>query len=108
MEVAARDAFLDEYDRPTYQIPVPAPLAELAYQFTLVNPDGSFTTSKRFSARRSCLPSVELSNPKAIESLEGTERMTALIEQAKSLENDLIGYQRVMELLESIDKAVAK
>jgi len=102
MNIPPQEGFLNEHDQPTYEIPVPAPIAEMVYQFILPNPDGSTLISPRYSIRRNCIPNIDLAGTEPAAEVQGIERLQNLVNQAKDLENDLATYDRIAKVLEQI------
>jgi hypothetical protein len=78
----------DEKDRIVYSAEIFAPQAELNYQFLLVNSDGSLTTSKRYLARRPCLPDVSLVGEDELQKINDSQNAVKLLGIAKRLERD--------------------
>jgi hypothetical protein len=89
MSVLGSEGYLNEYDNPAFEITTIAPLAEITYQLVVRGQDGSIVTSKRYAVRRSCLPSIELTSIAIPETVQGREKLSAIIERTKGLERDL-------------------
>jgi len=101
-DVSPMKAYLDEYDQPTYEIQMYAPLAELSYQFVLYNPDGSFSTSQRFSVRRPCIPFIDITKVKLEPKNQGEARLEGLIKLSRGLEREIAAYDVAVKVLEDL------
>ncbi len=97
-------AYLDEYDMPTYEIQMHAPFAELSYQFVLYNPDGTFTSTPRFSVRRPCIPFVDPDTIKLESKNQGEARLESLVRLARSLESEVAAYDVATKLVEDLSQ----
>jgi hypothetical protein len=106
MEVPAKEAYLDKFDRPIYEISFPAPVAEVSYQLFVVAGEEDVLASPRYIVRRSCIPQVALATGEVPSSVQGTERLQKLIEESRALENDLKGYEESLELIEELKKVI--
>lgn len=96
---------LDEQDRVIYTTQLPAPLAEINYQFFLYRDDETVLPTQRFSIQRSCLPDVSLLNAATPEPNAAGEVIKDLVRRAKGLERDVRSYARLAETLAAL-KAV--
>jgi hypothetical protein len=108
VEVPAREAYLDKFDRPIYEIPTIAPVGEMIYQLILVQTDGSVVNSPRFAVRRTCTPQVDLSEGNVPTDIQGVERLRKLVIESKGLENDLNGYNQVLKTLGELKGVVGE
>jgi len=108
VEIPAREAYLDKFDRPIYEIPTIAPVGEMIYQLLLVQPDGAVVSSPRFAVRRACTPQVDLSEGNVPADVQGVERLRKLVIESKGLENDLNGYNQVLKLLGELKGVVGE
>ena len=106
MQVNATEAYLNEYDQPTYEITFPAPVAEMSYQLVIFSPDGTASMSPRYVVRRTCLPNVQLASPEIAEHLQGFKLLERLFSESVNLEHDLAGYERAMTLVDELQKKV--
>jgi hypothetical protein len=100
-EVAPSKVFLDEYDQPTYEIDLFAPLADISYQFLLHNPDKSTALSDRYHMRRSCIPRVDTSGLD-IEKARGEEKLATLIKTAEGLAREISSHETAQKLLDEL------
>jgi hypothetical protein len=89
MNVLGSDGYLNEYDNPTFEIATNSPVSDIAYQFVVRGQDGSIATSQRYAVRRSCLPTIDLTSVAIPETVQGRERLSAIIDKTKGLERDL-------------------
>ena len=108
MEVPAKEAYLDKNDRPTYEVSVPAPIAELTYQMFVAQGEGHALSSPRYAVRRACIPQVELAAGDVPKDVQGMERLRKLVNESRSLENDLAGYQQVLKLLSDLKAVISE
>ncbi len=107
IQIASKDAYLNEYDQPTYEISVPAPVGEMVYQLILFPRNGENPAiSPRYVARRTCLPNVELGDAKISPELRGYQKLEKLVSESRNLENDLAGYEKVMALIQELQQRV--
>lgn len=100
-EVTPTKVFLDEYDQPTYEIDLFAPLADISYQFLLHNPDKSTVLSDRYHMRRSCIPRVDTSGLD-IEKARGEEKLATLIKTAEGLAREIASHETAQKLLDEL------
>ena len=103
-DVPPLKSYLDEYDMPTYEIQLHAPFAELSYQFVLYNPDGTFTSTPRFSVRRPCIPFVDPNTIKLESKNQGEARLESLVRLARSLESEVASYDVANKLVEELSE----
>ena len=96
------DSYLNEYDYPTYEITVPAPMAELSYEFALVNPDGSSAHSGPYQLRRKCLPDMSEPELNITEDISFRGKVEALTLHAMQLERQLLSYETAETLLQEL------
>ena len=108
VETPAKEAYLDKFDRPIYEIPTIAPVGEMIYQLILVQNDGSVVNSPRFAVRRTCTPQVDLSEGNVPTDIQGVERLRKLVIESKGLENDLNGYNQVLKTLGELKGVVGE
>lgn len=107
LELQALPGYLDKYDLPTYEIPIHAPKFNISYQFVLTGRDGeALATTKRFSIERACLPNLNLAQPEISKEITGEARLERVSAEVENLQNDLDGYRRVREVLDSIVKEI--
>ena len=108
MTVVSQPGFLDELDQPTYNFILPSPIGELSYNILLYTPDGGVQMSRRFLVRRSCIPDVQMADANIPQDLQGRERLQRLVRESASLKNDLSGYEKILALLDELQKKVNK
>jgi hypothetical protein len=110
LELPAPKNNYDTGDRPTYEIEAFAPLAELAYHFVATLENGTVITSPRYMVRRDCIPSsagAENKNELSPQS-PASDRVRALLIQSESLGNDLASVDSAIQLISSLQEALAK
>lgn len=78
----------DDKDRIVYSAEIFAPHAELNYQFVLISSDGTVSTSKRYLARRPCLPDMTLVGEDELQKTNESQNAVKLLGTAKRLERD--------------------
>jgi hypothetical protein len=106
-EVAVPRGVLSVQDRPQYQVSLPAPLAEISYQFIVSLPDGNTASSKRYIARRSCLPDTVPAEGEIQEDLEGSERFNQLLVDNKRLEREIDNLERAASELDALSELIS-
>ncbi len=106
MELPSKEAYLDKYDRPIYEVSLPAPIAEVTYQMFVVAGEDQVMASPRYTVRRNCIPQIALATGEVPAQVQGTERLQKLIQESRALENDLKGYEFSLELLEELIKVI--
>lgn len=107
-EISAASGLLGSNERPQYQVEIPAPLAELSYQFVLIQPNGTVATSKRLVARRSCIPDITPVMGEMPADVDGSERFNRLIVDNLKLEQEISNLERTAQELDSISELLAK
>lgn len=106
LDLDAKEAYLDENDRPTYKAVIPAPIGDMSYQFILYAPDGTALISSRYQVRRNCLPNISLAEGEVPADVRGVERLRRLYLESEALKNDLIGYEQVLKVVAELQEAV--
>lgn len=96
------DFSTNESDQLVYSTTVNAPLAELNYQFVVLDGQTPVTLSKRYSIRRSCIPKIESIPSTTIDNPIMKEKIAALQEQATSIQNEVQNYETAIKLLEEL------
>lgn len=102
LDVALTTLELDDAENVTYSADVNAPLVDISYQFIVYNNNGPVAASPRYSARRECLPKIDLINIETPTSPSLQEKVEALIRQSKSLEVELNTFERVLQQLDQL------
>jgi hypothetical protein len=103
IEISAKPGFLNEYDQPTYEFTLPAPLALMTYQLLLYSPDGSVQVSpQRYMLRRNCVPDVDLAEYKIPPEVQGSDRLQAMVNQMNHLQKDMASYDQAQKLLDRL------
>lgn len=106
LDITPPEAKPDIQDRPTWNVEVSAPLAELAYQFVITSPEGTGATSVRYSVRRSCIPNVEVADIGPHPEIAGYDSLQKMYTESQNLEADIAGFERALDLIGQIQKAV--
>jgi hypothetical protein len=99
-----RGAVLNEYDRPSYEFTLPAPLGGMTYSFLFETKDGELVQSPDYTITRSCTPDTSLTDGQISPELSGTERVDHLSKTASKLENELESYATTLQLLETLEE----
>ncbi len=99
---------LDEQDRVVYNVVLPAPLAEINYQFFLYRDEETVLPTQRFSIQRTCLPEIKLTDMQSGELPPGKGMIKELVARAKGLERDVKTYTRLSETLEALKAVLPK
>ena len=102
-KVPSYKAYLDINDKPVYELMVNAPVQDMSYRFVVYNPDGSITESEKYSLSRVCVPRVD-KYPDLKTIANASERFKLVTAQSKDVETEIKRYERVMGLLDEIDK----
>lgn len=95
-KIASEDSY-------SFSFTIPSPLAELDYHF-VISSGGQFSSSKRYSVRRSCVPDVTLSKPITGDGDEGTK----LTHQSNTLQRDIELYEEVLKVTEELQREFGK
>lgn len=103
MELPLERAFRNEYDVPTFEFKLTAPLAGATYYFVLYKGSGPPLVSERFIMQRECVPKVDLTdlNPGGDEPT-GEKHLLHIRDQARGLEQDLVDYENAVRLLQEL------
>jgi hypothetical protein len=107
-EILTNPGLPDSGETPRYSISIPAPLVELSYQFLLTLADGSIVTSPRQSIRRDCVPDITPALEQIGSEISGDARFKTLIEQNKTIENEISNLQLTIEDLKQVNTMLAK
>ncbi len=110
VDVPVKRLYLNENDYATFEYDITAPWIEMAYQFIFQGSDGSAQASPRYSVKRGCIPSIDLTKLESAvvagKELGAVEKMQKLVENAKGLEKDLGFYNHIISTLEKISAEV--
>lgn len=107
-EIAAPSGLLAASDHPQYKVEIPAPVAELVYQFVLMSPDGSVASSQRVSLRRKCIPNILPAFGELPDDVDGSERFNLLLTDNKRMELEIDNLERAAKLVDVISDLVAQ
>jgi len=105
-DMAFDKSYLDEYDRPTFEIDLNSPLAELQYQFLLLKPDDSILSSPPYQVSRECLPNIDVASIQMDPSVQVRERIPLLVERAAKLEKELSSYDTAIRLAQELRQLI--
>lgn len=96
---------LNTVDNAEYTITIPAPIALMSYQFVIHQPDGSITTTKRFSIRRACIQTFSVNDFKDDPDAEFKKKLGSLVSELKTLESNTASYDEAFKILAEIKAA---
>lgn len=105
-ETAVPEGILNIRDKPQYQVEIPAPLAELVYEFVLLLPDGSAVSSRRMVLRRNCIPDVMPALGELPTEVDGSERFNRLLVDSKRLEQEIDNLERAAAQITTLTELV--
>ena len=107
-EIAAPSGLLEANDHPQYKVEIPAPVAELIYQFVLILPDGTAATSQRVSVRRDCIPNIIPSLGELPDEIDGSERFNTLLIDNKRLEQEISNFEKSATEIDALSELIAQ
>jgi hypothetical protein len=96
---------LNTVDNAEYSLTIPAPVAVMSYQFVIHQPDGSVTTTKRFSIKRPCIQTFSVDEFKGDPDAEFKQKLGALVSELKTLESNTASYDEAFKILAEIKAA---
>ena len=102
--VTLPEGYLNEFDRPQFDVEIPAPETVLSYQFVLEREDGSLLFSDRYSVARACLPDTTPYRPDRGDQGDEQVRLRELVWSSKKLEHLLVMYGQIEKLLAKINE----
>lgn len=96
LNIIGDDGYLNEYDNPTFEIVTNSPIAEIAYQLVVRATDGSLIVSPRYTVRRACVPTLDLTPDRIPREVQGNARLTTLVEKTRALEREMAYYESAL------------
>lgn len=106
-DILLKNAYLNEEDKPTYELKTYSPLISLSYSFSLINPDGTVTKSQKFLIQRDCLPELKLIDIAHPETTQQAEAIKILSQQATRLDEELRSYQDALKVIHSLKEVLS-
>lgn len=106
MDIAFPMGVLNESDRPTYTINLPAPVAAMTYQFVIHQKSGDLTLTEKYIIKRNCVQNFKVEVPETIPSAEYRKEVATLVAKARSLERDTRNLETAIKLLENLKKDI--
>ena len=107
-EIAVLSGLLGANDKPQYKVEIPAPIAEIAYQFVLISPDGSAITSQRVSVRRSCIPNILPALGELPDEMDGSERFNVLLVNNKRMEQEISNLEKAAIEVDALSELITQ
>jgi hypothetical protein len=106
MDIAFPMGVLNETDRPTYTINIPAPVAAMTYQFVVHQKSGDLTLTDKYLIKRNCVQNFKVEVPETIPSAEYRKEIATLVAKARSLERDTRNLDTAIKLLDALKKDI--
>jgi hypothetical protein len=106
MDIAFPMGALNESDRPTYTINLPAPVAAMTYQFVIHQKSGDLTLTEKYIIKRNCVQNFKVEVPETIPSAEYRKEVATLVAKARSLERDTRNLETATKLLDTLKKDI--
>lgn len=106
MDIAFPMGVLNETDRPTYTINIPAPVAAMTYQFVVHQKSGDLTLTDKYLIKRNCVQNFKVEVPETIPSAEYRKEVATLVAKARSLERDTRNLETAIKLLDALKKDI--
>ncbi len=102
------NAYLNEFDIPTYDVEFHSPQADLEMQFLVSTEEHKNIWSRAHQVSRRCITDPQISDLSAGVGAAVKDRMPILIAQADSLEAELRGYENALELIERLNQQLVQ
>lgn len=106
MDIAFPMGMLNETDRPTYTINIPAPVAAMTYQFVVHQKSGDLTLTDKYLIKRNCVQNFKVEVPDTIPSAEYRKEAATLVAKARTLERDTRNLETAIKLLDALKKDI--
>ena len=109
LDVLFKVSTFDKSDRIVYSATIPSPKESLQYKFFLTKADGSTIESQNFEMKRTCTPSLTLTNfENSPQSASREEGLMPLLKQSRGLEKDVEQYEILSRQLEAFKQVLSK
>lgn len=106
MDIAFPMGVLNETDRPTYTLQIPAPVAAMTYQFVIHQKSGDLSLTDKFIVKRNCVQNYTVEVPESLPSAEFRKEVANLVAKARSLERDTHNLETALKLLDALKKDI--
>ena len=106
MDIAFPMGVLNETDRPTYTIQLPAPVAAMTYQFVIHQKSGDLSLTDKFIVKRNCVQNYKVEVPESLPSAEFRKEVANLVAKARSLERDTHNLETAIKLIDTLKKDI--
>jgi len=106
MDIAFPMGVLNDSDRPTYTINLPAPIAAMTYQFVIHQKSGDLTLTEKYIIKRNCVQNFKVEVPETIPSAAYRKEVATLVAKARSLERDTRNLETAIKLLDTLKKDI--
>ncbi len=108
LETPIYKSFLDERDVPTYQFEVPSPIAEISYQFFVIDEKLGALSTELHTVRRSCLPSLDLTSIELPSGIQPDDKLKILFSKATLVGEELKQYENILKIVDRVKGLVAE
>ena len=95
---------LTERDHPVYEFQFLAPIAEISYQFFLSDPSGNAVSTPRYTLRRKCVASTQLTDPAVNADAEQSQKIAEFMAKSESLEQEIKQYEGATQALVELER----
>jgi hypothetical protein len=106
MDIAFPMGVLNNTDKPTYTITIPAPVAAMTYQFIIHQRSGDLTLTEKYVVKRNCVQNFKVEVPEDLPSAEFRKEAATLVAKARSLERDTRNLETAIKLLDALKKDI--
>jgi hypothetical protein len=106
MDIAFPMGVLNETDRPTYTIHLPAPVAAMTYQFVIHQMSGDLSITDKYIIKRNCIQNFAVEVPDTIPSAEYRREIATLVANARTLERDTRNLETAIKLLDTLKQDI--
>lgn len=102
LEQSLEEFAMNDNGQITYSTTIHAPLAELNYQFVLLDRTTPLAHSKRYAMRRSCIPNIQSASGEISKNPVMKEKIKNLQMQATSIQDEVLNYESAIRMLEEL------
>lgn len=106
MDVAFPLGVLNRQDHAEFTVSVPAPLASMTYQFIVHQPDGTLSTSAKYTIKRPCIQNFRVDISKDDPNAKVKQELAGLIARSKSLERETTNLEASLKILEGLSESL--
>lgn len=104
IDIAYPLGVLNRQDHAEFTVSIPAPLASMTYQFIVHQPDGTLSTSARYSIKRPCIQNFRVDIAKDDPNAKVKQELAGLIAKSKSLERETTSLEASLKILEGLSE----